>query len=84
MVFDIKESTTAEELANFAVMEVHNVTASTKEFTIRDLFVGYKWDAIDPDTRKLAERLFYQKIHTPIQIIDAGFTDDKQRIYRIV
>ncbi len=84
MAFEIKEGITAEELATFAVMEIHNVTKITKEFTIRDLFVGYEWDAIDSDTKKLAERLFFQKMHTPIQIIDAGFTDDKQRIYRIV
>lgn len=84
MVLEINEGITAEELAKLALIEVHNVTKSTKEFTMRDLFVGYKWDSVDPDTRKLAEQLFYQKMHTPIQIIDAGFTDDKQRIYRIV
>lgn len=84
MAFDINENISAEQLAKYAVMEVYNIANKTKEFTMRDLFVGYQWDALNSDTKRLAEKLFFQKMHTPVIIQDVGVTSNKNQKFRIV
>lgn len=47
---------------------------------MRDLFVGYQWDAVDRDVRLLAGKIFYNKLKHPIAIQLLGYTEQKQQI----
>ena len=73
---------TAEELAELAVKELPKKEALIKaNFVMKDLFVGYEWDAVPLPVRLRAGKIFFDKVCDKIKITDVGMTPAKQMIY---